>query len=398
MKPAYLFAIVLSAMFWASCDKYFGDKTDTDFLTPPDFSQRPAFYVPVQPVLAGLQKPTDVVYGFDELIYVVDSAAELVISYDQSGRQLSRFRVPGAKKVAQDRALDLLVLGHKDTVINNSNQRFDAVYRLDITHGGVVNLGAAQITNTLVHPFYYKNTFSSTDASTRFTDIAVYGDNSYYVSRTGEFPGSPGLPPDDAVIFFNENDVYQSPVFVNSQGRLVRDFFKVPSAITTFMQPPQISAQAFSRNFIYCSSPQERNTNEFRIRTIEYVITENGASYGPVAPVQRDTSTSSGTISDSEKYFNPTGITVAGDGTNYIFVVDADTDSLYQFSGNGLEGVNPPAGAASDKNIIVSFGGTGNGLTQFNRPSAVAYANEIVYVADRDNGRVLRFRLTTDFD
>jgi hypothetical protein len=29
---------------------------------------------------------------------------------------------------------------------------------------------------------------------------------------------------------------------------------------------------------------------------------------------------------------------------------------------------------------------------------AVAYFNEILYVADAGNGRILRFKLTTDFD
>jgi hypothetical protein len=50
------------------------------------------------------------------------------------------------------------------------------------------------------------------------------------------------------------------------------------------------------------------------------------------------------------------------------------------------------------KNIRVSFGGSGNSLTEFNQPSGVAYLREIVYVADKGNGRVLRFQLTTDFD
>ncbi|MFT4754705.1 MAG: hypothetical protein ACI85Q_002265, partial [Salibacteraceae bacterium] len=34
----------------------------------------------------------------------------------------------------------------------------------------------------------------------------------------------------------------------------------------------------------------------------------------------------------------------------------------------------------------------------FKNPRAVAYLNEILYVADSGNGRVLRFKLTSDFD
>ncbi len=78
--------------------------------------------------------------------------------------------------------------------------------------------------------------------------------------------------------------------------------------------------------------------------------------------------------------------------------MDREKDSLFQFTNTGLEGVKAPAGSTSTKNIRVSFGGTGVDLTQFNQPSAVAYYDRIVYVADAGNGRVLRFKLTTDFN
>ncbi|MBL4710361.1 MAG: hypothetical protein JKY48_18175, partial [Flavobacteriales bacterium] len=65
---------------------------------------------------------------------------------------------------------------------------------------------------------------------------------------------------------------------------------------------------------------------------------------------------------------------------------------------NGLEGVEPPPASGQTKYIKTSFGGKGIGASQFNNPSSVAYRNEIVYVADTDNGRVLRFKLTTDIE
>jgi len=97
------------------------------------------------------------------------------------------------------------------------------------------------------------------------------------------------------------------------------------------------------------------------------------------------------------KFAKPVSTIFTGDGTNFIFVVDQGKDSLYQFTATGLEGVRPPAGAATTKYQMASFGGTGTGLTQFNKPSAVAYKNKIVWVADSGNKRVLRFKLTTDF-
>mgnify|MGYP000459602327 CR=1 FL=1 len=43
--------------------------------------------------------------------------------------------------------------------------------------------------------------------------------------------------------------------------------------------------------------------------------------------------------------------TFTTDGTNYILVTDAGTDSLYLFQSNGNEGVNPPVGSSEVKTI-----------------------------------------------
>ncbi|HEX2900688.1 MAG TPA: hypothetical protein VHS96_13280, partial [Bacteroidia bacterium] len=111
-----------------------------------------------------------------------------------------------------------------------------------------------------------------------------------------------------------------------------------------------------------------------------------------------DTAKAEGFLYTPGRFASPVDVAYSGDGTNYIFVVDREKDSLYQFTNTGLEGVQAPAGSSSSKNIRVSFGGRGVGLTQFDQPAAVAYYNQIVYVADAGNRRVLRFKLTTDFD
>ena len=77
-------------------------------------------------------------------------------------------------------------------------------------------------------------------------------------------------------------------------------------------------------------------------------------------------------------------------------MIDAEKDSLYQFTANGLEGVEPPPASGQTKFIKTSFGGTGIGAAQFNEPAAVAYNNRILYVADNGNSRLLRFKLTLD--
>ena len=89
---------------------------------------------------------------------------------------------------------------------------------------------------------------------------------------------------------------------------------------------------------------------------------------------------------------------MALDGSNYIFVTDSAKDSLFVFTGQGVEGVAPPPGARTTIPVIVSFGGFGDGARQFKNPDGVGYFNKIVYVADTGNNRISRFRLNTDFE
>ena len=135
-----------------------------------------------------------------------------------------------------------------------------------------------------------------------------------------------------------------------------------------------------------------------KVQRIDEEITPSGTSFRVTNLVAGDTSKADGFLYEPGRFQAPVDVTLAGDGTNYIFVVDAAKDSLYQFTGLGFEGVQPPQSFNQTKVIRSSFGGRGISLTQFNTPRAVAYLREIVYVADAGNGRVLRFQLTTDFD
>lgn len=392
-----MLSLVALVVLSTSCDDFFGNKTDVSFIDIPDFQNRPIAYVPIQPVLDQFVNPTDVLAGFDELIYVVDNGREAIIGFDQSGRELYSFPVPGVISVVQDRRLNLLAIGTKDTIINGSNYTFSCLYRIDLQGLFGYGLNNAKITKEIVHPFYFKNTFSSSDLAVKFQDIAIIGESEYYVSRTGnsnninQFGG-----PDNAVLLFDDVDTYITPISVTTRGGVFKDFFKSPFGMTSAAQPPQISA-SMGRNFVFTSMDQGAD-NLYKVRGINYNETDFGVEYNPNDIIPFDTILAEGSIFEAGKFSEPVDLTLTGDGTGFIFVVDQAKDSLYQFTLNGLEGVKPPPGTGLTKYVKVSFGGTGIELTQFNKPRAVAYLNEILYVADAGNGRVLRFKLTSDFD
>ncbi|MCH8546555.1 MAG: hypothetical protein LAT54_07465 [Cryomorphaceae bacterium] len=392
-----IFGIVLLS----ACSSYFGEKTDLDFIDPPDFTLRDVAYVPIQPAWDQFVYPSDVTIGFDELIYVVDEATEQIIGMDESGREQGRFRVPGVTSVTQDRRFDLLACGTIDTVSANGEPiTLACLYRIRMTgEGGKYGIRHARVINKIIHPFYARSNLNTADLAVRFKKVAIMAsdiptqNNRYYVTRQGA-GGSGVLGPNDAVLIFSNNDQFETPISVTTSSGVFNDYFRRPSGIATFAQPPQIQASQ-ERHFYYSSVDP---SNELMVQYIEYIESDFGAEFRPVIFPVGDTSRADGFLYEPGKFSNPVGLTVAGDNSRFLFVVDADKDSLFQFTRDGFEGVLPPPASGITKMQKVSFGGTGNGLTQFNRPSGVAYYRRIVYVADAGNGRVLRFRLTLDFD
>lgn len=396
MNTIFKITILLSCvLLLSSCEKYFGDKTNLDFIELPTQNYREVAYVPVQPVLDQFVRPTDVLAGFDELIYVVDNGTEEIIALDQSGREVGRKSVPGVISVTQDRRLDLIAIGTKDTVLSGTPYKLTTIYRIDLSTPLGYGLKFGRITNTITHPFYIKlSGFVTNDAAVTFNRIAVMGDNSYYVTRQGPVNSSTGVrTPDDAILLFDENDRYITPISITANdGRLFKDYFKKPYGITTYAKPPQITATN-NRNFIFSSL--DDNT-VLKTQLITFIESEFGSQYTPAILPVGDTSEADGFLYSAYKFEEPKGITVTGDGTNYIFIADSEKDSIFQFTNTGFEGVNPPPASGETKFVKTSFGGTGIELNQFRQPMAVAHMQDILYVADAGNGRVLRFKLTLD--
>lgn len=389
-----LFSLLVLFAGLTSCENYLGDKTDLDFIEVPQQSYREVAYVPVQPILNQFAYPTDIIAGFDELIYVVDAGSQEVIALDESGVELARKFISGAKSIAQDRRLNLLVIGTTPDTVNGLISIRSCIYRLELNTNSGYGLQYAEITNKIIHPYYYKTTAISRDEQVVFNRISVYSNNTYLVTRSGQNndPNQSGGP-DNSVLGFDGNDNFVTPIIItNNQGAQFRDYFKFPYGITTLAKPPQISVDQRG-DFIYTSMDPNGVLN---VQYIEFQSSVDGSAFIPKIDWSNDTSQASSFITDPYKFSEPSGVEYAGDGSNYIFVVDKSKDSLYQFTANGLEGVQPPPASGETKYIKTSFGGTGIGPSNFSEPMAVAYKDKIVYVADAGNGRILRFKLTLD--
>jgi hypothetical protein len=365
-------------------------------------------YVPLFPfyTTAGdgglLQSPMDVYVGYDQFLYIVDARGLHVL--DVAGRAANFIAIEGgAQSVIQDRRLHVYVTARRDTLLNGRTWNLPVVL-----HYEDITTGSPKLADTIWHPFdedsrkFNRPDPISTDEQVEFTGVAVLPDNSIYVSRRGPVNqlASVILPHNTVLEFDPEGLNVSAVIALNPNTPSVRSAIN-PSDVMTFVQPPQRQSFPGEKHFMITQTPGPGQELQFATLSIKAVVTPDGIVYRPdteMIGVSGDPDRGDGFIYEEGKFENPTDMAFAADGSNYIFVVDSGTDSLYAFTSRGVEGVAPPPGAGGSKPVVVSFGGEGDGALQFNDPNGVAYFNRIVYVADTGNNRLSRFRLNTDFE
>ena len=429
-RTILLLLTLLSALILHSCDDLFGSKDDstTDEIfeegrRDPLLAEDVVGYAALLPFWNGFNAPTDVHIGFDELAYVTDSDGLHVL--DRAGREFRTIPFDGAVSVTQDRLLNVYVsaridtaievrLGGRDTTIT---WNLAAIYKLRGANGA----GDLVYLDTLIHPFMDDSRSTQAarlnrlnrdspenDELVELTGMAVLSDNTLYVTRRGPKNDASTIEaPDNTVLEYSAVVVDGEETDQMRNVRQIRTInARTPSlisglgmsSITTYIGPPQRNRFEENRSFTIAQADLTRDI-PFRVLQVVVEETPDGLVYRPnTALVAQDTADANRFLYEQFRFIQPTDLAFAADGTNYIFVTDAGTDSLYQFQINGFEGVNPPPGSDADKPIIVSFGGTGSGPKEFDNPSGVSYFREVVFVADRGNNRICRYKLTTDFE
>jgi DNA-binding beta-propeller fold protein YncE len=417
--------ILAVALVSSGCDVLFGSKFDptTDEIfdagrIDPRLVEDVG-YVPLTPFFelgmnGQFQSPRDIYIGYDEFIYVVDDDGLHVL--DLAGRPQYLFDMAGGQplrgtSVIQDRRFHVYVTARRDTTIGGMNWNLPVIYRIEglTTAGGTG--GGPRIADIIWHPFdddsrkFNRPNPIPTDTEVEFTGVAVLHDNRVYVSRRGPTndPRSVLLP-HNAVMVFNQDGLHTRTLLALSATNPSLRSAIYPGTILSYIQPPQRRVMSANDDFIIAQNPRPgENELQYSVLSIQVVETFDGLEYRPdtqkLSMAQfADTTQGDGFLYEEYKFSRPSGMAFAADGTNYLFVVDAGSDSLYVFNARGVEGVAPPPGARSIKPVRVSFGGFGEGPMQFRNPEGVAYFRRIVYVADTGNNRIARYRLNTDFE
>ncbi len=406
MKKLILASLLLPLVF-GSCKKFFGSKDDPTLdeifiqgKIDPNLIPAGVGYVPIQPFFTGFSNPVDICAGYDEMLYVVDDVGVHVL--DQAGRRFRTIPIPGAQEVVQDRRLHTYVSGRINLNIGGNDYNVAAVYHLSNT----ATADGPYFIDTLIQPFCdasreFTSFRGNPDERVQFNGLTILHDNTLMIGRTGPTNSQNSVVfPDNTVLFFDQDGVNTG----NSNGLIsnsasIKSSYKI-QGLCGYAGPPQrVFGISNSRDF-FLAQYDSLNPVEFACIGIAYQYDPDlGVRYdGKPSFLNYDTSKADRFLYESYRFGRITDLCMAADATQYLFVTDSDKDSLFQFTNEGFEGVTPPANFPADKFIITSFGGEGSSLFQFRDPSGVCYLKRIVYVADKGNGRICRYILSTDIE
>ncbi len=405
-QSKYLLLCFLLSIGLSSCSFLFGSKKDKEVdqifeqgRIDPNLVPSNVGYVPVLPFFNQYINPVDVYVGFDNMLYVCDDMG--VHISDLSGNEYRVIPIPKASKIVQDRRLFTYVCGRATVTRSGKTYNLPAVYKIM----NAATAGAYQIIDTLIQPDCdaTRNNFrGSEDEITAFTGIATTSDNTLYVTRTGPRNDATAFSaPDNAVLIFDASGINTSYAKeLNANNSSLKSVLGL-TGIASFCAPPQVQfGMNPSKDFFVLQGDLSQPV-EFRTLWIKHNVDASSGetTYGQNSDLLlMDTSKATHFLYESYHLKHPVDICISPDKNGYIFVVDDLLDSVFVFTQAGYEGVNAPATSINKKQIIASFGGPGFDLFHFKKCSGVAYFNKVLYIADKENNRVCRYKLSTDIE
>ncbi|MGA8263077.1 MAG: hypothetical protein WB779_01400 [Ignavibacteriaceae bacterium] len=355
MKVIYCLPLIF--LFIIGCEKKF----DTAQLTGPNNANiaGDTVYIQLNPPWTGYNQPQDIIIGREPFIYVADTYNDRVVMLNLNGDILGSRTFKRPVALAEDHKLNLIVCAEMDTVVNGVTQSFGAVYKLDLVSASH-QISEAPVIRLLPRPADFNST------GRRYTGVAAFYDNRFYVARTGPNNGS-FIDPDNSILYFSPKKFFGGGEGDTLIGR-VPNIDPISSGLVSANQISSLTS--FNGNNIDFIETLTGN-NSLKTQWLTYVVTPVSANYEA-----RLTPSDGGAFMTPNKFLRPEGACL--DDAGNIYVADAGKDSVFKFTPFGDE--------------LQSFGGP----SVLNGPYAVAYFDKVLYVLDTGNNRILRFQLSTD--
>ena len=346
-------AVALSVI--AGCEKEF------DLSTLPQLpdSVIDTAYVQLSPPFSGFVGAEGIAVGRDQLLYIADTRNNRVVMLNRAGQFMSARSVLHPRSISQDSKLDLLVGGE---VVAANGDTAGAIFRFHLYSPSPDSAHRLEVSRVdtiwreLAKP------------ARRFPGITVFGDNTYLAVRSGP-DNSSFIDPDARVLQFNDNDVFVTPVpgLVTTVGTGIADI-NVPTGIASFPGVKDFVLIQSSQGVAYGAIWMTYQANTDFVGWLP--------KFDPAVPEQRGVD-----FIRPNRFALPRGVAIDPSRRD-VFIADAALDSVFKFNSRGI--------IKGESFGLIRSGGT------MQKPTGVAFFQQILYVLDGDQGLILRFRLTTD--
>ncbi len=312
----------------------------------------------------GFNKPNGILYGRDQLFYVLDTHNNRIVMLNQAGQELSELSILLPVAAAQDTRLDLLVAAEAvDPVLKDT---IAIIVRVKLAAAlGFLNLAEV---DTIWR--------ESARPQRRFVGVGIIPNDEYLVVRDGPDNSSP-VDPDARILRFryvHENQAVRKDSFLTPLGDLQTG---IGSSITSMNHPTGLATFPGKADFILT---QKSEGVQYSILWMVYSKNVDFEGWLP----KFDPAAGQGSIDFilPNRFLDAEAVAIDPSRSD-IFIVDAQQDSIVKFNVRGFLQNS-------------SFGGRSPQIN-LNNPQAIAVAQSILYVCDTDNDRIVLFRLSTAF-
>jgi DNA-binding beta-propeller fold protein YncE len=342
-------------------------------------------YVQIWPVWdeAGgipFNKPQDVHIGYDTYVYIADTENDRIVKLDRRGKFIDQYPVPHPISLAQDPLLRMAaVSGDNKIYLKNifEAKPFHEVFAFEPWMDTLVFLVDSSF---VIDSTFYPDSLDTILVGVDTLDVLVDTVN-VSIKAIAATP-----IPDEEYLFFTcdqTSHTYPGPGGEKNQRDQISLFvpkFEDTLLVFKYGEAAVPKGGDLGKTISPTGIFTYPHRDHFRMTftqgyTPGSVQVLSGDNYRPV--IARTDST--------EIYFpGMFGVAedVAVDEFGNIYVVDVSRHSVLKFNPRGR--------------LLLRFGSFGSENKEFNRPKGIAYYNKTLYVADTENNRILRFKLSTD--
>ncbi len=312
--------------------------------------------------------PSDVYIGVDNLLYVCDTGNNRIVMMDLGGQiQGVSQPIDHPEAITQNDSLQLLIVNKTNTV-----------YRIKLFENN------HDIASAPIEPVFQQ----ASEPTREFTGITVHNGFEYYVTVVDVADSSTNFREFSFIYDFNADHTFKGPLPLQVNGSGLFSAI-LPTGIVSLRELwLDLSSQEVTPAFLFCQTGQTQSLiNNFKVQHVTTRVIEGNTVIVP------DTSLISTEIYLSEKYGNPEDITI--DRSGFVFVVDEGSGddeqppAFYRFSLNSGRQIQAYLGNGDNTDALT-----------FSNPRGIAVLpsleEQVVYIADSGNNRILRFQLSTE--